>query len=91
MEQELSKMYAVGTYLARKNRVPKWIKYATRAYCQECFALQHEQYGPDERLAFTRSPATVRRTISGGPDLILCGRHSQLWRERDAVDLGRTD
>lgn len=79
---ELSKMYDIGHYNVRKGRSAKWLTYTPRAWCDECFALQHEHR--DDALQRVRAQAVVRRTIPGGSDLVLCYPHSQLWRERDA-------
>jgi hypothetical protein len=76
----LSEMYSVGDYRARKGRVPKYTKYAAKDWCQECFALQHENRHQLER---TRQRASVRRSIPDGPDLLLCHSHHQLWLERE--------
>lgn len=77
----LSGMFQTAEYLARKGRVPKYSKYGASLWCDECFALQHENRHQLER---TRQRATVRRSIPEGRDLLLCHAHHQLWLEREA-------
>lgn len=86
---ELSKMYDTGHHRMREGRKSKWTKYAARGDCQECFALQHESYVPGSALRAVREQAVLRRSIAGGPDLLLCHPHAQLWRERDEDQVGK--
>lgn len=82
---ELSRMYETGPYRARKGRSATYVKYAAKGFCDECFAVQHENRHELKRV---RAAATTRRRISGGPDLLLCGPHASLWRELDLDDIG---
>lgn len=81
----LSQMYSGGPFRARKGRVPRYTKYAAKEWCQECFALQHENR---HQLTRVRARASSRRSISGGSDLLLCAPHASLWRELDNEDIG---
>lgn len=84
----LSQLYSKGTYRARKGRVAKWTPYKSRTGlpCDECMAEQHETFG--QTFIRSRSQATVRRSLPGGPDLLLCAQHAYLWRKKDTDDTG---
>lgn len=84
MSTPLSRIYDTPTYRARPNTRPVYRDAPIQAPCDECVAVQHEthgKFGP-------RLPARVRRILVGAPDLRLCGRHVQAWRDRDAMGVG---
>lgn len=73
----LSKMYA--HCVKRRGTQIRWSTFKTRATCDECFAVQHEDRG----TGWPRNTAITRRT-SGEHVLLLCGMHAELWKEKDA-------
>lgn len=84
---ELSMTYSASdSHRAHAGDRIRWITAPSRATCDECFALQHENRGGDR----TRGHARTRRAIRGGPDLFLCTIHADLWRTRDSEDLKGT-
>lgn len=79
----LSAMYGVPAYRSSPAEVAKYSPSSTQLPCDECVAVQHEtrgQFGP-------RMQAKARRTFKGGPNLRLCRRHANAWRERDGADV----
>ncbi|MFE4461446.1 hypothetical protein ACFROC_29190 [Nocardia tengchongensis] len=83
----LSRHFSAEPWRATAARRPKWQKIANpspAAHCSECAVLQHEtrgEFGP-------RMQPRARRTFAGdkASALVLCSRHAQAWRARDAVD-----
>lgn len=79
--RRLSRLYAADQYRAWPGRVCRYARYSGRLDCDECMAEQHE--GAPFR---TRARATVRRTVNGDAELLLCSHHLLLWDERDEHD-----
>lgn len=87
---ELSKMWS-GAPFRIPSGAPNYTPLKVKAPldCIECFARQHETKGE----CGPRHPAKTRRQFPKVPGsrLDLCRGHEQLWRQRDADDLRRTD
>lgn len=82
--RSLSRLYNTEEFLTGPKRLSRYVRYAARGDCDECFAAQYE--AGLTRLSRTRSMATVRRSIHAGKDLLLCGQHAYLWRKKDGYD-----
>lgn len=83
----LSRHYSNSDYrLSRSRPNVDWdnlTKPPAKDHCAECFMVQHETRGKSE----PRMQPRWRRTIPGGPQLLLCSRHAEAWRERDRADV----
>jgi len=79
----LSQLYSAPAYRASAAESASYAQSKSQLPCDECCAVQHEtrgEFGP-------RMQTKVRRTFKGGPNLRLCRRHANAWRERDEQDL----
>lgn len=82
--RSLSRLYDTKEFRTDSKRLSRYARYAARADCDECFAVQYE--AGLGQLSRTRSMATVRRSITAAKDLLLCGQHAYLWRKKDGYD-----
>lgn len=78
----LSAQFDADRYHLRPKDTIRWSTVRGSTPCDECGALQYETRGRYR----SRRPARHRRTIAGGPDLLLCHSHAAAWHARDDYD-----
>lgn len=82
----LSAVFDTDEYRLRPKEKPSYVAVtAGRAECDECGARQHETRGMS---GVRQRVAVIRKVFTDGPSLRLCRAHAELWRDRDAIDLG---